>query len=422
MNRLMIGAGILLGVLCLLAAMPVLADAEPGQGSMSLLASYYDDDPDRAVDDELAGGLVGLGYAINERWDVEVYLQSARLSGDAGDQDQLGVGVDVRRVFNRAGRFSPYLFAGLGALQVDPQGLPRENGGMYAGGIGFFADIFGDSDVALRAEYRLRGDEAFDTSLNDDIISLGLQIPFGRADRPLTDSDDDGVPDGMDRCPGTRAGVSVDQFGCETDGDQDGDGVADSADQCPNTATGVSVDASGCERDDDGDGVANSADRCPNTARGATVDERGCELDSDGDGVRDSIDECPNTTEGVRVDTRGCEIRDAIRLPSVQFETNSDRLRSGAESSLNDAVVTLKRYPELRVEVEGHTDSDGAADYNEGLSYRRALTVRDYLVNEGIDTDRLAVGGYGETRPIADNTSAEGKRQNRRVVLRLLNQ
>ncbi len=405
---------------CLSFASFANAEAETGQGSVNILASYIDDDPDRVLDDEIGGGQIGFGYAINDRWDVELFLQSASISGPLADQEQLGLGVDVRRVFNRDGWLSPYLFAGLGLLQVNPEFAPREKGGMYSGGIGFFIDMFGSSNAALRAEYRLRSDDALGSTLNDDIISLGLQIPFGQADRPVTDSDSDGVPDGMDRCPGTRAGTPVDEFGC--DADSDGDGVTDANDQCPSTAPGADVDARGCERDDDGDGVANSLDRCANTPRGAPVDSDGCELDSDGDGVSDTQDRCPNTADDVRVDTQGCEIKDEIRLPSVQFETNSDRLRSGAESSLNDAVVTLRRYVELHVEVEGHTDSDGAADYNEGLSYRRAETVRDYLVAAGIDADRLTVGGYGETRPIADNATADGKRQNRRVVLRLLNQ
>ena len=421
MNRRLMSFVVALAA-CLSCASIAHAEAEPGQGSINIMGSYIDDDPERALDDEIAGGHLGFGYAINERWDVELFVQGASISGPFADQDQLGVGVDLRRVFNRDGWLSPYLFAGLGLLQVNPEFASSQRGGMYAGGVGFFIDMFGASNVALRAEYRLRGDDALGPTLNDDIISLGLQIPFGRADRPVTDADADGVPDGMDRCPGTPRGTAVDEFGCAVDTDGDGDGVADDVDQCPSTPAGADVDARGCELDDDGDGVANSLDQCANTPRGASVDAEGCELDGDGDGVSDSRDECPNTADGARVDTRGCEITDAIRLPSVQFETNSDRLRSGAESSLNDAVVTLRRYPELRVEVEGHTDSDGAADYNEGLSYRRAETVRDYLVAAGIDADRLTVGGYGETRPIADNATADGKRQNRRVVLRLLNQ
>ncbi|MDH3363660.1 MAG: OmpA family protein, partial [Gammaproteobacteria bacterium] len=145
-----------------------------------------------------------------------------------------------------------------------------------------------------------------------------------------------------------------------------------------------------------------------------------CELDGDKDGVVDRLDECPNSAPGVQVDIKGCEIKAVIRLPGVNFETNSDRLLPGATSVLNDAVATLKKNPSITVEVAGHTDSDGAAEYNEGLSTRRATTVRDYLAANGIAEDRLTVRGYGESQPIADNTTRAGKAQNRRVVLRVI--
>jgi outer membrane protein OmpA-like peptidoglycan-associated protein len=93
---------------------------------------------------------------------------------------------------------------------------------------------------------------------------------------------------------------------------------------------------------------------------------------------------------------------------------------AGAANVLNDAVATLKKNPTITVEVAGHTDSDGAADYNESLSTRRAATVRDYLATNGISADRMSVRGYGESQPIADNTTRAGKAQNRRVVLRII--
>jgi OOP family OmpA-OmpF porin len=119
------------------------------------------------------------------------------------------------------------------------------------------------------------------------------------------------------------------------------------------------------------------------------------------------------------VDVAGCEIKEEIRLPGVNFESNSDRLLSGAENVLQDAAASLQRNPTIKVEVAGHTDSDGAAEYNEGLSQRRALTVRDYLIARGVSPDRMTVRGYGESSPIADNATASGKAQNRRVVLRI---
>ena len=136
--------------------------------------------------------------------------------------------------------------------------------------------------------------------------------------------------------------------------------------------------------------------------------------------MSNSDDECPNSTRGEPVDVRGCEIADEIRLPEVKFETNSDRLRPGSEKVLGDAASTLIRNPKLHVEVAGHTDSRGDADHNLGLSERRAKTVRDYLINQGVDEGRLSWRGYGETQPIGDNDTAEGRETNRRVVLRVL--
>lgn len=230
--------------------------------------------------------------------------------------------------------------------------------------------------------------------LDDQIVSLGLHIPFGSEKEPPAPAY---VPPP----------------------DSDGDGVIDANDQCPGTPAGVSVDARGCPPDSDGDGVPDHKDQCPGTVHGAVVNSVGCEMDGDNDGVVDRLDQCPNTRAGAQVDVKGCEIKEAIQLQGVNFETNSDRLLPGAEQILDDAAASLVRNPTIHVEVAGHTDSQGAADYNEGLSERRAITVRDYLIGHGVSADRMTVKGYGEAEPIADNSTAAGRAQNRRVVLRI---
>lgn len=230
------------------------------------------------------------------------------------------------------------------------------------------------------------------------------------------DTDRDGVRDEDDRCPGTPAGVEVDQNGCEPD--FDGDGVPDRLDECSDTPSGAQVDARGCELDSDGDGVVNSKDRCPNTPAGAPVDANGCELDSDGDGVGDSRDECPDTPAGTTVDNRGCTLAPAYELEGVRFDFDSARLTPDSKASLDDAVKILERHSELQVEIAGHTDSIGSETYNQGLSERRARAVRDYLVAHGIDAGRLTVRGYGETEPVADNATRVGRAANRRVEMR----
>lgn len=392
------------------------ADAEAGQGYISVMGSYMDDDNDRNVDDGINGGQFGIGYALNEAWNIEG-LVSAAIAKGAPDQDHLGLGIDLQRVFWRAEKFSPYVHVGTGYLSVDQPGTSSADEGPYlSGGAGFLVDLF-DSNVALRGEWRHRLDKASPGNLHDNLFSLGLQIPFGAGTPKFVDTDGDGVADEFDRCPGTPAGTAVDSYGCELD--SDGDGVKDSLDRCPNTPAGVRVNAQGCPADSDGDGVADDKDKCPGTVAGAKVDADGCELDSDNDGVVDRLDECPNSAPGVQVDIKGCEIKEEIRLQGVNFESNSDRLLPGAESVLTDAAATLRKNPSIEVEVAGHTDSDGAADYNEGLSARRAQTVYDYLADNGVATDRMTVRGYGESQPIADNTTATGKAQNRRVLLRI---
>ena len=392
------------------------ADAEAGQGYFSVMGSYMDDDKDRNVKDGVNTGQFGMGYAVNDILNVEGVISATAAKG--GDQEHLGIGIDLQRVFRRAERFSPYLHVGVGYLQIEPAGaVPDDDGAMYSAGAGFLLDMF-NSNVSLRGEYRHRMETSSSQNLNDNLFSLGLQIPFGAGTPKFVDSDGDGVADGMDRCPNTPAGTRVDGYGCETD--SDGDGVKDSKDKCPNTPRGAAVNADGCPMDSDGDGVADGMDKCPKTPAGAKVDTDGCELDGDKDGVVDRLDECPNSAAGVQVDIKGCEIKGQIRLPGVNFESNSDRLLPSASGVLNDAAATLKKNPTIKVEVAGHTDSDGAADYNEGLSARRATTVRDYLAANGVAMDRMTTRGYGESEPVADNGTREGKAQNRRVVLRVL--
>ena len=396
------------------------AGAETGQGYFSVMGSYIDDDKDRGVGDGVKGGQFSFGYAMSDAFNVEALLSVASLDGSAGggpDQEHLGLGVDLQWVFRRAERFSPYLHAGVGYLTIEPAGASDKDGAMYSAGAGFLLDLF-ESNVALRGEWRVRTDSAGADDLTDNLFSVGLQIPFGAATPKFVDSDGDGVANGRDRCPNTPAGTRVDAYGCELD--SDGDGVKDSMDKCPGTPTGVSVNADGCPMDSDGDGVSDDKDKCPNTIAGAKVDENGCEPDSDGDGVVDRLDECPGTAKGTPVDKRGCKIEGDYVLKGVNFESNSDVLRPGATTVLDDVVAVLLKYPEIRVEIQGHTDSAGAADYNEGLSARRATTVRDYLASNGVAEDRMVVRGYGESQPIADNGTSEGKAENRRVVLRVI--
>ena len=231
------------------------------------------------------------------------------------------------------------------------------------------------------------------------------------------DSDGDGVVDALDKCPTTPAGRKVNAEGCELDGD--GDGVVDAKDKCPTTPAGRKVNAEGCELDGDGDGVVDALDKCPTTPAGRKVTAEGCELDGDGDGVVDALDKCP-TVYAQTAD--GCPPAAApapktLTLEGVNFDNNEAVLRLDAYPTLDRAAAALKEWGAVKVEVAGHTDDRSTDEYNLELSQRRAEAVRAYLIGKGISADRLTAKGYGESKPIADNETEEGRFKNRRVEL-----
>ncbi len=175
--------------------------------------------------------------------------------------------------------------------------------------------------------------------------------------------------------------------------------------------------------DSDGDGVPDSRDHCPDTPAGAKVNAYGChkveDPDSDGDGVKDSMDKCPDTVQGVEVDANGCEIIDKIVIGDVHFAFDKATLASSARGILDDAVAKLRRNMQYirQIFVSGHTDSTGPEAYNQGLSERRAGSVGAYLTEHGIDSDAVSSEGQGETSPVADNGTRDGRAQNRRVEI-----
>ena len=240
------------------------------------------------------------------------------------------------------------------------------------------------------------------------------------------DADGDGVYDGIDKCPGTPAGARVDAQGCPTDSDNDG--VADGVDQCPNTPAGATVDHSGCPVDSDRDGVPDGIDKCPNTPAGTEVDSVGCQRanDSDGDGVDDTKDKCPGTAAGTKVDAAGCpilftEARTPVVLRGVTFETGRSALKPDSYTILDIVAASLVANPGIKIEISGHTDNTGSAATNTRLSQARADAVRAYLATKGVAPERMVAKGYGPSQPVAPNTTAAGRAQNRRVELRQTN-
>lgn len=417
------------------------AFAQSGDWHVAPSLIWNDDDAYRAIDDSVSGIQFNVGRTMTEHLTLEGLLGYSDIPTEPCEpfdcfpgQRHLDLGANLLAFYDRDRSFAPYLLVGVGYLNVNLEpgtDFNRNSGDSSAtstGGLGFIWRM-GDSSWSIRGEYRAR--VAFDDiTLTDRIGTVGVQYNFGgRASDPgvpesRKDTDGDGVLDMWDECENTPPGVTVTSRGCELvniERDEDGDHVFDSADECPGTPIGAPVDQRGCSLDSDMDGVPTENDRCPGTRAGAEVDIYGCENDGDRDGVPDHRDRCPNTRSGARVDVSGCEIRDIISLPGVNFETGFDVLLPGTEYILEKAGKILARYPEMQIEVAGHTDDVGDASSNQGLSERRAKTVRNFLIRYGIAEDRLTYKGYGESRPLADNTTAEGRATNRRVELRLVN-
>ena len=156
------------------------------------------------------------------------------------------------------------------------------------------------------------------------------------------------------------------------------------------------------------------------------MDASGCPTDHDGDGVYDYLDKCPGTPQGTRVDASGCPVPVATRSAEVtaagtwiykdiQFETNKAVLEPSTYPVMEEIAENLKAQPSIKVEVQGHTDNVGSAEYNMKLSQARAESVKRYLVDKGVAPDRLMVKGYGQTKPIVPNDTAGNRAKNRRV-------
>ena len=185
------------------------------------------------------------------------------------------------------------------------------------------------------------------------------------------------------------------------------------------------------EKDSDGDGVLDSNDKCPGTPKGTKVDAQGCpipvvlpvpmpvvteSIDSDGDGVIDSLDKCPNTPKGEEVDKQGCPITQNLLL---HFKTKSAGITEESYPKVIQFADFLKKNPMYKAQIIGHTDSIGSYDDNMKLSIKRAVSVKNALVNEGVEASRITTDGHGEREPIADNMYAPGREVNRRIEAKL---
>lgn len=417
---------ICLTVLLCCFALPATAENQSGAFTISPLLGGHLFEGNLSLETSSFWG-IGVGYNLTENWAVEgVYT---RTNADADDSSTTDTKVETYRLdalyhFGPDKKLVPYVAVGLGAIYSSPEvGADRDHL-LFNYGVGIKYFILDDL-IALRADIRHLVD--FPEPDNSLQYFAGLTFQLGKpAPTPKSivaapaapvpvpaplDSDGDGVFDKDDQCPNTPQGVAVNAIGCPLDSDNDG--VYDYLDKCPDTPAGATVDSNGCPLDSDGDGVYDYLDRCPDTPVGAPVDDKGCPLDSDGDGVFDYLDKCPNTPMGVSVDANGCP---TVLTLHINFGHDSNIVGLEYDSEIAKAAQCINDYPGNMVFINGHTDSTGAATYNQKLSEQRAAAVKSRLVERfDIPASRMTSRGFGKDQPVADNKTPEGRVLNRRV-------
>lgn len=354
------------------------ADTRP---YISLGGNVIFEDSDRESDTGF-GGKIGAGRRLNNWLGYEIGGFLNDFSGGAADWEEYGFFADANFFLNDSAHFAPYLLVGAGVMRSEANAnnpatvLQSLDQRRAFGAVGAGMKVYPESvPFGITADYRFR---YFDTNvagigeIGDHIVSLGVLVPFGTADGDddegrvqLVDSDGDGVPDDRDLCPGTPAGVAVDERGCPLDSD--------------------------------GDGVPDYLDKCPNTAAGVTVNKDGCPVDAAG----------PNRT-----------------FENVNFAFDRSELNAYAREILDNASQVINelsgQYGGLKVQIDGHTDSVGSPGYNVALSERRANAVKQYLIRKGVDAKRIETQGFGLTKPIATNDTEAGRALNRRAEVRTM--
>ncbi|MGB4600758.1 MAG: outer membrane beta-barrel domain-containing protein [Trichlorobacter sp.] len=353
-----------------------------------------------------------LGYNLTENWALEGVIDYLKTEGTrtGNNVEMVRYGGDLLYNFMPKGSFVPYLAAGFGGFDFNDSKTKAIYN--YGGGVKWFMT----DDFALRADVRGLNYSASSEIYTNVEYTLGLHIAVG-APKPAP------KPVVVEEAVAPKAAPVV-----APPADSDGDGVIDELDKCPGTPAGVKVGVGGCPLDSDMDGVFDYQDKCPGTPAAVRVDAEGCPLDSDMDGVPDYLDKCPTTPRGDKVDRNGCTpqvvestaqkaVAAGTRLSlKVQFDTGKSVIKKQYYGELKTVGDALNEQKELKGIIEGYTDNVGSDKLNQRLSQRRANAVRDYIVkNFKVDGKRLTAKGYGEASPIADNATAEGRAQNRRI-------
>lgn len=356
--------------------------------------------------------------------------------------------------------FDPYIYLGFGAANIKDKGADKTTYLKQVTGVGFNFWVLEKVGLNFQGSYDYIMTPKLNDKKRDDFMHFTAGVKFRLG---VKDTDKDGVPDKTDLCPDVPGKIELagcpdkdndgiadkddacpdvagkPEFkGCpDTDGDgiidkddkcpteagkkelngcpdKDGDGITDKEDKCPDAAG--KKELGGCP-DKDGDGITDKDDECPDVAGLARFN--GCP-DKDGDGVADKDDQCPDVPGTVA--NKGCPEKPRFDLYKVVY-FNSDKsvVITKYTKDLDEVARIMTENAEVTVSVEGHADSQGPDAYNMRLSEKRADYVINYLVKKKIDKARLVKAFFGESKPAADNNTAEGRAQNRRVEIKAIN-
>jgi OOP family OmpA-OmpF porin len=383
----------------------------------------------------LAGARLTLNF---NRWfamEAELDASKSHTRNDAADLGLYGYRGSLLLNLVGSGPVRPFVLAGYGATTLvssDERVVANDTDGAFHAGGGIKL-VFGD-----RVGLRFEGRAYIPPTFAKDVIPTG-EGAFGDPDwavlGTLYFTVSEIISERYYHREVEKVVVVPPPAPPPAPSDPDHDGLAGSADACPVEPEDLDgfQDHDGCpDPDNDGDGIADAQDKCPNNAetRNGVDDDDGCpEEDTDGDGFIGSRDKCPDApeTKNNYQDDDGCpdEIPAAVKkftgvIEGINFSTNSADILPGSYAILERAVAVLTEFPDVKLEISGHTDNVGRAAHNRDLSQRRAEAVRQFLVMRGIKPDRLVAIGFGSERPIADNTTRSGRATNRRTEFKLI--
>jgi len=322
------------------------------------------------------------------------------------------------------GYVTPFVLGGAGKLAAIGTEMGKDSDVAWHFGLGAKIPLTHMLSLRIDGRDNLTAHKSGDGQAHSFEINAGLTAVIERGRKepppPPADTDHDGVLDRDDKCP-SENGVAP--AGCPAD--TDGDGVLDRDDYCPKEA---GVAPKGCpDLDPDKDGILLPCDLCPDEVG---VKPDGCAIkDTDKDGIFDDKDKCPKEAETKNgfEDSDGCpdKIPDSFKkysgvVQGIVFDQGKATIRKQSNATLEGAVKILQDYPSVRMEISGHTSSEGNKENNAKLSQDRADAVKTWLVEKGVDPNRIQTRGAGSDEPIGDNKTAVGRNKNRRIEFKIL--